>query len=319
MKKNPFLIGYLAVTVVGAAALGFLVYTAFAHYTEVSDTYETQVGKLLSIKNRTPYPSPENNEAFKKLTDEYKVQYEKLVAQASEMQTPVESITPTAFQDKLRKVVSEVREAADANKVALPDGFYLGFNRYEGELPSNEAAGPLARQLASIRLVIDQLIESKVQRITNLRRSTLPEESGGGGAPATSQRGGPGNRGPSQEASSEPLVQRSSFDVEFVADQARVRQSLNSIARADQFLIIRALNITNSQLSGPSREAPPASAEPAATPESETISALVSADATAGDGSSSPSNLRILVGQESLTVAARIEMLNFNLAQSSKE
>jgi hypothetical protein len=327
MKKNPFLIGYATVTAVGAAALGFLLYSGYSHYTEVRETYEGKARKFVSLKNRVPFPSAENNAAYAELTAEYKSAYEKLVAQINEMQEPLEQISPSAFQDKLRAMVSEVQASAAANSVELDPAFYLGFDRYQAELPSDQAAAPLYRQLKAIRLVIDQLIEAKVRRIVSIRRDLLPQE---GGAASTEPEPRPGGNqqpsgGRSQSAPSRSIVSAAPFEVVFVADQGKARQSLNAIARASQFLVIRALNIENSATTGPSREAPPETASNSSTPPpssspGDELASLLGTNTTSNEPSAAAptSTLRVLVGLETLTVGARIEMLTFNLADSKE-
>lgn len=324
MKKNPFLIGYLAVTALGAAALGFLLYSGYTHYTQVREEYETQARKLVSLKNRVPFPSAENNAAYAKLAQDYKTEYEKLLAQIGSMQTPLEDISPSAFQDQLRAVVSEVQAAAAENNVTLDPAFYLGFDRYQGELPSDQAAGPLARQLSAIRLVVDQLIEAKVREIKSIRRDPLPEEGGAAVAAPNPRNSGPRPQpgAPQQAKASSSIVSAAPFEIVFVADQGRLRQSLNSIARASQFLVIRSLNIESSMVEGPSRTAPIVEAEAPTSGGSNELDALGipglggGGDATSGEAPSS--SLRVLVGRETLRVGARIEMLTFNLAASKE-
>lgn len=323
MKKNPFLIGYAAVTAVGAAALGFLLYSGYSHYTEVRETYESQARKLVSLKNRVPFPNAENNAAYAELASEYKTAYEKLLAQIDAMQKPLEDISPNAFQDRLRAVVSEVQAAASENNVELDPAFYLGFDRYQSELPSDQAAGPLARQLDAIRLVVDQLIDAKVRRIVSIRRELLPQESGAASAEPEPRPGGnqPAGRKPATPASD--IVNAAPFEIVFVADQAKARQSLNAIARASQFLVIRALNIENSATTGPSQQAPQetaSAAPPASTSSGDDLASLLGGGGTTSEATAEApsSSLRVLVGLETLTIGARIEMLTFNLADSKE-
>jgi hypothetical protein len=103
------------------------------------------------------------------------------------------------------------------------------------------------------------------------------------------------------------------FEIAFVSDQARFRQAVNSITQADQFLVLRTLNVVNSNTEGPKR-AEDASAEqqPAATPPPD----QAAADLTGANAAAPVSHMRLLVGRETLTVAARIEMLTFNLPAS---
>ncbi|MDD5199019.1 MAG: Amuc_1100 family pilus-like protein [Terrimicrobiaceae bacterium] len=300
--RNPFLTGYLAVTVIGAGILGYLLYSSYAHFSEVSDTYDTQVARLQSLQNRTPYPSVENNQAYAALTTQYRAEYDKLLAQALKMQKPIESITPQAFQDRLRAYVSEVSAAAKLNGVTLNDAFYLGFDQYRDTLPSNESAGALARELDAIRLVVDKLIEFKIREIIGIKRDSLPEE---GGAPRPEQPAAAGNRR-STVAEGPKIVTANSFEIAFVADQSRLRQSLDAIISANKFFIIRNLTIENSKLEGPKKN------EEASV---ESGAALPQPPAAQGTPQTS---MRLLVGRETLTLAARIEMITFNPPDSKK-
>jgi hypothetical protein len=325
--RNPFLIGYLSVTAVGVAALGFFAYSSYSHYSEVDASYQDAVQKLQSLQNRTPFPNAENNEKYAASTAEYRAAYEKLLERISKMQKGVETITPQVFQDRLRAMVSDVENAAKQAGVKLPDGFYLGFDQYRDELPANEAAGPLARELDAIRLVVDDLITNKAHEILGIKRALLPEEQGA--APKSedtmTHRGGRQLAGSNAGAD---IVTANSFDIAFIADQSQVRQALNAIAQADQFFIIRYLTIENSSLTGPKRhlEAEAGATAQAAPQASPTPSADQLLGQLTGNGTPAPaseaapqSNIRLLVGRETLKVAAHIEMITFNTPQITKK
>ncbi len=306
--RNPFLTGYLAVTVVGAGILGYLVYSSYTHYSEVSEQYDTQVARLQSLQNRSPFPNEENNRAYARMTAEYRGEYDRLLAQIAKMQKPLDaSLTPQAFQDRLRAYVSEVQAAAKQNGVELNEGFYLGFDQYQGSLPSNDAAAPLGRELEAIRLVVDRLVEFKVAKVLGIKRDALPEE---GGAPRVETPAPGGNRRPS--ANGPKVVVSNDFDIAFVADQSRVRLALNAIATASQFFVIRNLTIDNSNSEGPSRVDAAADVGGSAPASGANPGEASPGAAPAG------SSMRLLVGRESLTVATRIEMITFNPPDSKK-
>jgi len=299
--RNPFLNAYLAVTVIGAGALGYFLYSSYSHFAEVSDTYDSQVAKLQQLQNRTPFPSDENNQAYAKLTAQYRAEYDKLLARVTKMQKPLEAITPQTFQDRLRTYVTEVLASAKENGVKFADEstFYLGFDKYRDNLPSNEAASALARELDAIRLVVDKLVAFKVTQINTIDRQPLPEEGGAQPEP-TPPPGRPGR----PVAESPKIISANSFDISFVSDQIRLRQVLNATVTADTFLIIRNLNIQNSQLEGPKR-ADPAAEGATPPPEGGETAAAPATPAAPAD------SIRLLVGREPLTTILRIEMITF--------
>jgi len=53
---------------------------------------------------------------------------------------PVGPMAPNEFQSRLRIALNAVTDKARANKVKLPDKFYLGFNDYVSALPTESAA-----------------------------------------------------------------------------------------------------------------------------------------------------------------------------------
>jgi hypothetical protein len=310
--RNPFLTTYLAVTVVGAGILGYMLYSSMSHYDEVDASYTDAVDKLNKLQNRHPFPNEENYRKYEAYTADYRAAYQQLLGQLNKMQKPLEAITPQTFQDRLRAYVSEVMATGQKNGVEFEPGFYLGFDQYRDTLPSNEASAPLARELEGIRALVGRLVDLKVHKILGVKRTLLPEEGGAAqSAPTPQQRPGrPALRMAQQPASD--VITVNPFEIAFVSDQARFRQAVNSITQADQFLVLRTLNVVNSNTEGPKR-AEDASAEqqPAATPAPDQA-----ADLTGANAAAPVSHMRLLVGRETLTVAARIEMLTFNLPAS---
>ena len=65
-KQNKFLSGWLIATFIGAAALGYLLFSAKSQYSEVWENYTGKVGELQNLQNETPYPDEEN---FKKMQE----------------------------------------------------------------------------------------------------------------------------------------------------------------------------------------------------------------------------------------------------------
>jgi hypothetical protein len=323
VKKNTFLSVFLAVVLVIGSILGFFLFSAYSSFTAISQEYDSQVGKLQSLQNRAPFPSRENNERYAALATEYKQEYQNLLSAVAKMQVPLEAISPQAFQDRLRAVVSEVEAAAKAAGVTLEPDFYMGFDQYKGQLPPDKAAGPLARQLAAIKSVVDSLVQNRVKSIVSITREPLPEEPAA--APRNEARTlrpiTPGAKRPaSPPANAEPVVSAFPFEITFVAEQGRLRQSLNAIVRSSQFVIIRYLTVTNSATEGPARvaEGLDANGMPLPAPGTEAVPPPEQVDGAAPAAASEPAKpaLNVLVGRETLTVAARIEVITFHTPDS---
>ncbi len=295
-KNNPFLVAFLIIVVLVAGGMGYYLNTAYAAYATVSEDYDAQVDKLQKLQNRAPFPNAANNDAFDAVLENYSTESTALLAKLNETQLPYENISPQAFQDRLRAVVSEVQAAAEAKGTSLPEDFYMGFGQYQGTLPNDRAAGPLARQLGAIKLLVDQLIEFRASSINAINRTPLAEESNRAPAPPQgNNRNRPGNA--AKDAAPE-VIRKSPFELVFVAEQGRFRQIINAIAGSEQFFIIRNLTVVNDELEGPSRT------EEFADP-------AFSADPNTAAEPTAPGSLKVIVGREKLTVSTLIEMVTF--------
>jgi hypothetical protein len=284
-RENPFVAGLAVFTVVATGALIFLTTQAMSQYGEVADQYTQAVQKLQGLQNRSPFPNAKNLEASKALETEYKTELTALQEKLSKMEAPLNpDIKPQQFQDDLRAAVNVVTQRAAEAEVALPRDFYLGFGQYANSPPSDKAAPVLARQLTVINELVTNLIDVRVESIDSLVRRPLPEEQS---AAAQAQRK-PG------------IVDRFLFDISFTADQSKFRVIFNAIQKSNRFLVIRALNISNTSQEGPSVQQ-----ENAPT---------TSVTATGLPGTSEGSNqLNVLLGREQVKVSLRMEMLDFTV------
>ncbi len=295
LQDNPFLAGLSAVTLIGAGILGFLLSQALAQYQETSDGYAQAVQKLHTLQNRVPFPNSENLEKNKAIAAQYKNDLTSFRSKLSAMVPPLNpAVKPQQFQDDLRAAVNNTVEKANQAGVTLPKDFYLGFGQYANSLPSEQAAPALARQLTLIKDLVQRLLAFKIQSIDLLERTSLPQE---------------GNAAAQKAAGPAKMLERFPFDIAFTAEQSKFRVALNSLLSADQFLIIRALNVQNSSMTAPAI-ASAGGDSAAATPQA--------APATAS-GADSQQNLNVILGRELVQVAVRIEMIEFTEIPEAKK
>lgn len=302
IRENKFLTAFFAILVIGAGVLGYLLYTASGSFDEVSENYTRQAAELKRLQNLTPFPDQANLQKLSEQKQAYMQSLSNLQKTLSGMEFPVEPMTPEKFQDKLRAAVSQMMDKAKSADIKLPEKFYLGFENYQTSLPKPEAAALLGRQLQAIQRVVDLAFEAKIDEITSLSRSALPEESG---APVKAEaRGGKANT----PADAKSLVAKSSFDLNFRAEQTRFRKWLNDLSsNKDQFYIVRLLAVSNDNPKPPSRlEA--GAADASAAP----------ADPVAAASSPAGNSLKFVVGIEKVNVTAKIDVLDFNPATAAK-
>jgi hypothetical protein len=284
-RENPFVAGLAAFTVVAAGALIFLTTQAMTQYGEVVDQYTQAVQKLQGLQNRSPFPNAKNFEESKARETEYKTELTALQQQLSKLEAPLNpDVKPQQFQDDLRAAVNIVTQKATEAGVTLPRDFYLGFGQYVNSPPDDKAAPVLARQLTVINELVTNLIDVRVQSIDSLVRRPLPEEM-----PASAQN----QRKPG-------IVDRFLFDVSFTADQSKFRVIYNAIQKSNRFLVVRALNISNT-----SQEGPPVVQD---NPQATSVSATGLPGAAEGS-----KELNVILGREQVKVSLRLEMLDFTV------
>lgn len=211
IKENKFLSGFIGILIVGAGVLGYLLYTAWGTYSDVSDQYTAQADALKQLQARVPYPDQANLAKYKTERDDLIDATHDLATSLSKMVLPIVEMSPSAFQDRLRDTLSAVSAEAAQNNVKLPEHFSMDFERYQTSPPSAEAAGPLGRQMAALKIVMDILIHEHVDTVISLQRTPLPQEAAAaapsrerGDAPVPKMPGRPG-------ASSRNIPSRSSL------------------------------------------------------------------------------------------------------------
>jgi hypothetical protein len=208
---------------------------------------------------------------------------------------PAAPVQPNEFQGHLRETVTRVIEKARANKVRLPENFFLGFDEFAAALPGNETASALGQQLAQAEVIADVLINARVDAITAFKRGPLPEEHAAA-APGPSH-----NRRPLSAANGPKLIERSTIDTTFKSSASAARRVLNQIASANQqFFIIRTLHVTNEKQTAPSR--------------AQTATATMEQESAVPVASPAPKTnaaLNFIVGNEHIQTTANIELVRF--------
>jgi hypothetical protein len=195
-----------------------------------------------------------------------------------------------------------VASQAEAAKVQLPDGFFLGFDTYKDSLPTDKAAPFLARQLLIISTVVKDLIGPNpenpgIKSIDALVRTPLAEESPAPPAPPAAA-----NAPKPAEPPVPPLVKRP-FLIGFTAEQGKFRMAFNNLLRSPQLLIVRSLSIKNSNPQGPQIAS---ATEPAA-------STPASLFAEGSEAPKAESTLNVILGKELVRVDLALEIVDFKV------
>ena len=306
-QQNRWLGTFLIVFGICVLFAGFLLYWTRGNWSDARQAFDKAAAERSRLQRLDPFPNDANYGKLKVLLENYSVALDKFKEELKKEAVPETPLAPNEFQSRLRQAVIATLNRAHNNNVKLPDKFELGFDEFTTAMPKTSVAPLLGQELSQIQMLINVLLDAKVDSVTSLRRAPLPEERGVSPAPAptpTSGRKGSPARGAKPAKPAEPsatapeLLKRNVVDVAFKAAPAAARKVLNEIASSSgQFFIVRTLYVHNEKDKGPPRERTaepnPSGSEPAAPKEPGTAS------------------LNFIVGNEHIEVSATIEMLRF--------
>jgi hypothetical protein len=295
-RQNRWLGSFLIIFGLAAALSFFFLWRARSAYAQANGRFESALADRNRLERLDPFPSDANYEKMKFYLDDYTTAVDKMKEDLKLRMLPIPPLAPNEFQSRLRQVTLTTMEKARTHKVQLPRTFYMGFEEFASSLPTAAAAPLLGQQLSQIALLMNIMIDSKVDGVTALKRTKLPEE---GGPPPTSAAG----RKPGTATPGPKVFERHVVDLTFQATPAAARKALNQIvSSSQQFYIIRTLYVRNEKDKGPPREG--GGAEPAAT-------ATPAAGAAANPSPTPGGALKFIVGTEHVQTSIRVEMLRF--------
>jgi hypothetical protein len=281
---------------------GLLFYSTRNKWSDARQAFDKVAAERSRLQHLDPFPNDANYRKFKGYLENYSAALDKFKEELKKEVAPAPPLAPNEFQSRLRQAVIATLNRARTNNVKLPDKFQLGFDEFTTTLPKTAVAPLLGQELSQTQMLINILLDAKVDSVTSLHRAPLPEEGAASRTPVPKPTPDPARKGsPTRgqksakpaEASATPstatLVERNVVDLTFKAAPAAARKVLNEIVSSTgQFFIIRTLYVHNEKDKGPARE----KAGEANPPGTETA-------------------LNFIVGNEHVEVSARIEMLRF--------
>ena len=268
-------------------------WSARCDWAEANARFAADAAELARLDRLNPFPSADNLRKMKVHAEDYNAGLNKLKGELQTRVLQVAPVQPDEFQSRLRIAAGAVAERARTNKVKLPENFFLGFDEFAAALPSTNAAPLLAQELAQIELLVNTMIDARVDAISAFRRILLNNERPAAAASS------PANAARTPAPLAQPdEIERSVVETSFLSTPAAARRLLNAITAAHkQLYIIRLLHVRNEKEKGPAREV---AGENAGAP-------------SAGTAGKPAAALNFIVGNEKIEAATRIEILRFNL------
>jgi len=279
-----------------AAALAYLAIGAWDDYENSMSEFQRKSDQLKSLSNQAPPPLQSTREALEKSVKNSEADLQALFARLGKYRVPVfgniskakPQDQPQEFQDVLRKEVTRMKSIAAETQSRIPQNFYLGLESFENRPPGVDEVTVLSRKLTVLDWIAESILSHKD---VTLEEFLLAQD------PPTLKKDPAGNKNtpkgiPGPEKSSSPFETVADVRLKFRCSQSTFRKFVNSLLDAPSFLLIDTLQVQNSSMEPPRRDAPPQSSPLA-------------------DGSTPIEKLPVIVGRETLAVSMKIKALEF--------
>jgi hypothetical protein len=285
-RENRWLGNFVIAFAAGLLIALWFLFHAKGEFSDASAQFNEVAIERARLEHLNPFPNEENFRKTQAALENYGATLNKTKEELKSQVVPLAPLAPNEFQTRLREAIANVTEKARANRVKLPENFSLGFDEFTAALPDTAASPLLGQQLNQVELLVNILIDNRVDAITDLKRPVTPAQPVAAAAPA--------QRKPPPDTAK--VIDRAVVDLAFSASPTALRKVLNQIASFDrQFFIVRTLHVHNEQQKGPSREHSGAATSGNAAPNPAT----------------SPSAIKFIVGNEHLEAAAAVELVRF--------
>ena len=276
-----------------------LLYWRWSVWSDAKQTFDQATAERNRLQGLDPFPNDANYKKLQGYLERYKAALDKFKDELKGEMAPEQKLAPNEFQSRLRQAALAAQERARANNVKLPDNFELGFDEFARIMPGTAVAPLLGQELSQVQMLINILVDAKVDSITSFRRNPLPQEHGASTTPTPSPGRGMVAAGKPGGTPASTLFERNVVNVTFKAAPGAARRVLNEITSSTgQFFIIRALYVHNEKDKGPPHER-------GASPTPPPVAA-----GSPGQPAAAPA-LNFIVGNEHIEVSATIEMLRF--------
>jgi hypothetical protein len=297
-QQNRALGTLLAVSTICILLGAALLYWRGSVWGEAKQTFDQATAERNRLQGLNPFPNNANYRKLQGYLERYNVALDKFKDELKAEVAPAPPLASNEFQSRLRQATLAAEERARTNNVKLPDKFQLGFDEFARIMPSTAVAALLGQELSQVQMLINILLDAKVDSITAFRRRLLPEERGPSPTPTASPAQRVATTAKSGGTTTPKLIERNVVEISFKAAPGAARKVLNEITSStSQFFIIRTLYVHNEKDKGPPRErtgAPTPVPSPQASP-----------------GQQGAGALNFIVGNEHVEVSATIEMLRF--------
>ena len=236
---------------VGAAVLGWLLWSAVGESNEALADRDSSMSAIDSFYSAKVFPSAESLEAVKANTDEIAGWRENAKIVASRGDKKFAETTPPSFKQFLQS--EQVRLSSLPGKAAgriCQAGFAFGFDKYLGQnptMPEKADLPKLQRQLDFIAEAIELFAESGVAEVKSVKRDETPAAAVVEEVPQArpAKKGKKGGR--ADLADEGPVATSLVYSFQFLASPDAFVRTLNRLSADFRFIVVESLDFTESR------------------------------------------------------------------------
>src|SRR5437773_214849 len=177
-QQNRALGTLLIVFGIGALFAGVLLYWRWATWSDARQTFDQAAAERNRLEQLDPLPNDVNYRKLQGYLDRYSTALNKFKDELKNGVVPAPPLAPNEFQSRLRLATVATVNRAQTNNVKLPDKFELGFDEFATGLPDTAVAPLLGQELSQVQMLINILLDAKVDSVTSFHRQPLPGERG---------------------------------------------------------------------------------------------------------------------------------------------
>src|SRR5436309_6232518 len=172
-----------------AAALLFWRWSAWSGARQAFDRAAAEQSRLAHLD---PFPNDANYRKLQGYLKSYTAALDTFKESLKTEVAPAPPLAPNEFQSRLRQAVVATFDRARTNNVKLPDKFQLGFDEFARAMPDTAVTPLLGQELSQIQMLINILLDAKVDSVTSFLRAPLSQERRASPTPTPSPARGRG-------------------------------------------------------------------------------------------------------------------------------
>ena len=247
IKKYVWLTAGLALALVLLLAAGGRLFFVYKSHKKEKQELNGSKSRLDGLYQRAVFPSAANIAREKEKLDDLIDEFNELRGWMAGEQVEQDPMEAAEFMTFFENTLRRIRERLQTGRVAFPDKYAFGFEKYAGGmLPAPDDIPRLVQQVKITERLCQILPDAALSQLVSISRDEF-ESAADKAAPAAARGRGPAAPAPAKTpaAGGDALHSRQHFKLAFRATEGSVLDLLNRLARLPMFTVVTRVEITN--------------------------------------------------------------------------